>query len=59
MLVHELVRNNVRVEFHLYPEGHHGLALANEITVSGFNSEASEMVHTWIEHSLRFIKRYL
>ena len=59
MLVHELIKNNVRVEFHLYPEGHHGLALANEITVSGFNPEASEIVHTWIEHSIRFIKRYL
>ena len=31
---------------------------ANEITVSGFNPEASEIVHTWIEHSIRFIKRY-
>ena len=59
MLVHELIKNNVRVEFHLYPEGHHGLALANEITVSVNNPNQYESVHTWIEHSIKFIKKYL
>ncbi len=59
MLIEQLIKNNVRVEFHLYPEGHHGLSLANEITCSKNNPDKYESVHTWIENSIRFIKDYL
>lgn len=59
MLVEQLIKNNVRVEFHLYPEGHHGLALANEITCSEYNPDKFISVHAWIEDSIRFIKDFL
>lgn len=59
MLVNELVKHNVRVEFHLYPEGKHGLALANEITQSPFNNGQYVSVQTWVKQSIRFIKDYL
>ncbi len=59
MFVEQLIKNNVRVEFHFYPEGHHGLALANEITCSAYNPDKFASVHAWIEDSIRFIKDFL
>ena len=59
MLVQELIQHNVRVEFHLFPEGMHGLALTNDMTSCPQNPEESEIIHTWVEHSVMFIKKFL
>ncbi|MCD7737024.1 MAG: alpha/beta hydrolase [Lachnospiraceae bacterium] len=60
LLVNELVRHHVPVEFHLFEKGGHGLSLANRLTGStgGSPKEAAaekavavwpQLVHNWME----------
>ena len=60
MLVGALRRAGVSVEFHMYPEGGHGLGLANRLTECRDGGAIQEecaswisLVHTWME------KRYV
>ena len=57
-MVSALRRAGVPVEFHLYPQGGHGLALANRLTRHRDGSAVQEectswisLVHTWLESS--------
>lgn len=57
MFVTALRRAGVPVEFHLYPRGGHGLALASRLTRNAQGEGVQEeceswisLVHTWIEH---------
>jgi len=47
LIVDQLIKYQVPVEFHLYPEGPHGLSICKD----GFNG-----VETWVDHAIRFIK---
>lgn len=51
-----LVDKNVPVELHMYPLGNHGLALADNNTTSSFNKTDYPDVHTWIKHSIYFLR---
>lgn len=57
LFVNALRRAGVPAEFHLYPRGGHGLALASRLTrnASGYGAQEEctswiSLVHTWIEH---------
>lgn len=52
-----LHRCKISVEMHLYPEGVHGLSLANEETKSRDGSCVQEECQTWIELACRWIKK--
>lgn len=48
LLVSALRRHHIPAEFHLYPEGHHGLALAGRLTASRDGSHMQECCTSWI-----------
>lgn len=57
LLVSALHKAGISTEFHLYPKGQHGLALANFLTAASDGSAVQEectswvgLAHTWIEH---------
>lgn len=57
LLVSALRKARISTEFHLYPKGQHGLALANALTAASDGSAVQEectswigLAHTWIEH---------
>lgn len=56
LLVNELVRQKVPVEFHMFEKGGHGLALANRLTQTKLKVESEDsaaewinLVHLWLE----------
>ncbi len=49
MLVSALRKCNIPTEFHLYPRGQHGLALATKQTASGDGMHMQEECSTWIQ----------
>lgn len=56
LFVEALRKQNIPVEFHLYPKGGHGLALGSEMTCSAEGSEIQPAVTTWISQAGTFIK---
>lgn len=57
MLVSALRKAGISTEFHMYPKGGHGLALANHLTATADGGAMQEectswigLVHTWMEH---------
>ena len=57
LFVSALRKEGVSVEFHMYPEGGHGLSLANRLTCNRGGDAVQEectswisLVHTWMEH---------
>ena len=51
-----LKENNIPVELHLYPEGMHGLALANEVTAMD-ESQIVPSCQDWFDKAMAWIKR--
>lgn len=49
LFVSALRKYNIPTEFHLYPEGQHGLALANELTAGEDGGHVQEECTSWIE----------
>ena len=56
MLCHALADNKIPFELHVYPEGGHGLSLANDIVCSGVRRE-EPYVARWIEDAVTFFKK--
>ncbi|MGM9874043.1 MAG: alpha/beta hydrolase [Bacilli bacterium] len=57
ILASELKRNNVKMEFHYYAKGHHGVSLANEVVNDNKEDiEYSSYFKNWIDLALNFIK---
>lgn len=62
LLVNEMVRQNIPVEFHMFEKGGHGLALGTRLTVPVYATKVPqvcppvakwvEMVHFWLENDL-------
>lgn len=57
LLVSAMRRANIPVEYHLFPKGGHGLALANKLTQTSDGRHVQEectiwttLAHNWIEH---------
>lgn len=48
LLVSAMRRANIPVEYHLYPRGCHGLALASRLTVTESGKELQEECTTWV-----------
>lgn len=51
-LAQQLVNNNVTVELHMYPKGHHGLATCDTMT----NEKDFSDVKNWIGQAIYFLK---
>lgn len=56
LLVNELVKQKIPVEFHMFEKGGHGLALANRLTQTSLKAEIEDsaaewinLVHLWLE----------
>lgn len=57
LLVSALKQHNISTEFHMYPNGEHGLGLANELTATpegkGIQAECTswiDLAHTWLKN---------
>ena len=57
LFVEALCRYRIPVEFHLYPQGRHGLALATELTAGADGGHIQpecaswvELAHTWLKN---------
>lgn len=57
LLVNALVKNNVHVEYHLFPEGGHGLGLASKITKSPYGNEIQEECQQWINLAINWANK--
>ena len=55
MLVSALQKNGIKTEFHMFPEGGHGLSLCNEVTS---NSDAQLLPHVgkWFDLAAEFLQ---
>ena len=54
-----LRRAGVEAEVHIYPRGHHGMALANELTGDEAHAGILEDLQGWPELAARFLKEVL
>lgn len=60
MLIDALEKNNVFYRYHIYPNGPHGMALADETAIhNGDTSYINKEVATWVEKADSFIKEIL
>lgn len=48
LMVEALMKKKINVEFHMYPEGGHGLSLANEETANGDIEKINPYVGQWL-----------
>ena len=51
-----LRKNNINTELHIFPVGGHGLALANELTVTSHNSENVKECQPWTDLAITWAK---
>ena len=56
LLVGAMRRQNIPVEYHLYPRGGHGLALATHLTETSDGRHVQEECATWIELADNWLK---
>lgn len=55
MLAAALQRQGINYEMHIYPNGGHGLSLANELTMSPHASESFPECRNWIDMAITWI----
>lgn len=48
LLANALRKANVHFEYHVFPHGGHGLALANELTLTNYKTEIDEGAKQWV-----------
>ena len=53
-----LAENNILFEMHIYPNGPHGMALANNYTMVNVNEYLDKAYSRWIDDVLVWIKRF-
>ncbi|MGI6167075.1 MAG: alpha/beta hydrolase [Eubacteriales bacterium] len=58
VFVEKLRENNIPFELHIFPEGVHGLALANEETWSQKPQNLAPHVECWIDLAVRWVKNF-
>jgi len=56
MYASALAAHGVSFEMHIYPEGQHGLSLANEFVYSGHEERGRKYVQNWIDHAIEWVK---
>ena len=56
LLAESLIKNQVSVEFHLYPKGEHGLSLATEDTCGGRKELVEPQCQSWISLAEEWMK---
>ena len=56
LLAEAMTKNNVPYELHIFPEGPHGLALANEETANGNPDFIRPNVERWVELAVEWTK---
>ncbi len=55
LFIEALRKKNVNVEFHMYPEGAHGLSLANEQTAQGDLTKNNPYIAKWVKMVIEYI----
>lgn len=53
-----LKRENINTELHIFPEGEHGLSLANDLTLSNWGNEVVPEVEVWIDLATNWLKKF-
>lgn len=56
LFVNALQKQKINYELHIYPEGGHGIALANEITLGRGRNECVPTAQGWIELAARWVR---
>lgn len=59
LLAEKLTELRVFCEFHMFPNGNHGLSLANEIVSEKEIDSIDPKIKTWIDYAIHFVKKYL
>lgn len=59
LLADAMRRANVSLELHIFPTGGHGLALANDITLSPWKKEIDEGAQQWVALARNWLSRVL
>lgn len=54
-----LAREGLNFELHIYPEGPHGIALANQITSMGNKALEDEEVAKWVPSAVKWMERII
>lgn len=55
-MVAALRKNHISTEFHMFPEGCHGMALANKLTQMSDGRGVQEECQSWIDMAIRWIE---
>lgn len=58
-LINALKENNIRFEYHIFPDGVHGLSLATKESAMGDERKINPYVQKWFSLALEFIKNTL
>ncbi|MCQ2427279.1 MAG: alpha/beta hydrolase [Clostridia bacterium] len=53
-----LAAHKIPCEVHIYPEGNHGLSLANEFVYSGKPASERPYVQNWIDHAIAWVNAF-
>lgn len=54
LLAQAYAEKNLTFELHIYPKGHHGMALGNEITACGNNAHVDDSFAEWIRNATKW-----
>ncbi len=57
-LANAMTKQGITYEMHIYPDGPHGMALANEITWCGFPHWRDEAFAKWVEHAVYWAEKF-
>ncbi len=52
-----LIAHKIPCELHIYPDGPHGLSLANEFVYSGHPERENAYVQNWIDHAISWVRQ--
>ncbi len=57
-LANALTKQGITYEMHIYPDGPHGMALANEITWCGIDKWCEPAIAKWVEHAVYWAEKF-
>lgn len=58
LFANALIEHGINTELHIFPEGCHGLALANELTAGNEVKEIEPVAEPWIDLATTWMKKY-
>ena len=58
LFANALIEQGINTELHIFPEGGHGLALGNELTLGNEGKELEPSVTVWVDLAATWMKKY-